>query len=329
MAKKKKNQHSHPRMNQQEYEVKYGPPPVIAHHGKSEFEGASPLPGWGVGPGRHSANVWIGATGNQQGYMAYYSVYNRKPPIYLSPNKTSIPLSTSKTAPPTSKGAPPPVKQINYYPDPLPGYVPPKDTKAPKPKGGQGNLYTPGMKHLSGPRPSGSKPSDRAKVIEQAMGAHRNPGGRTAELGLATTAETKRRSLYTPINPGEALPTLNQVRMNDLLSDSQGHREEQKKLYPITHPTARQADHSAREETFLGDMVMGRMLKEARINSLLEKTKAGDLANEMSLNNLIEKSMSERSKIEKLLRGSGDYKERTAELLNSTPKPKKKKKKKK
>jgi len=124
-------------------------------------------------------------------------------------------------------------------------------------------------------------------------------------------------------------PTLKQVRIDDLLSDSQRHREEQEKLYPITLPTARQADHSAREETFLGDMVMGRMLRKARINSLLEKTKAGDLANEMSLNNLIEKSMSERSKIEKLLRGSGDYKERTAELLNSTPKPKKKKKKKK
>jgi len=327
MAKKKKKQHRHPE-TQQEYEAKYGPPPVIAHHGKSEFEGASPLPGWGVGPGIHSATVWIGATGNQPGYMADYSVYNRKPPIYLSPNLTSIPHSTSKKAPPA-------VEQRDYYPEPLPGYVPPPDTKAPPPskttpktKGGQGNLYTPGMKHLSGPRPSGSKPDDRAKVIEQAMGAHRNPGGRTAELGLATAAETKRRSLYTPINPGEALPTLKQVRINDLLSDSQGHREEQKKLYPITHPTAGYADHSAREETFLGDMVMGRMLKEARINSLLEKTRAGDLANEMSLNNLIEKSMSERSKIEKLLRGSGDYKERTAELLNSTPKPKKKKKKK-
>jgi len=100
MAKKKK-QHRHPK-TQQEYEAKYGPPPVIAHHGKSEFEGASPLPGWGVGPGIHSATVWIGATGNQPGYMADYSVYNRKPPIYLSPNLTSIPHSTSKKAPPAS-----------------------------------------------------------------------------------------------------------------------------------------------------------------------------------------------------------------------------------
>jgi len=214
--------------------------------------------------------------------------------------------------------ASPPVNQRNYYPNPLPGYVPPPDIKAPptsnttpKPKGGKGD-----------PK------SDRAKVIEQAMGAHHNPGGRTAELGLAAAAEAKRRSLYTPINPGEALPTLKQVRINDLLSDSQGHREEQKKLYPITHPTAVYDDHSARVDRFLGDTVMGGVLKEARINSLLEKTRAGDLANEMSLSNLIEKSMSERSKIEKLLRSSGDYKERTAELLNSTPKPKKKKKKK-
>jgi len=295
---------------------KHGPPPVPT---------SSPLPGWGVGPGLWSRTTGMMEKDGETAYKAYVTKWE-PPRGYYDENLAVTPSA--------SRGAPPPVKQRNYYPNPLPGYVPPPDIKAPptskttpKTKGGQGNLYTPGMKHLSGPRPSGSK-SDRAKVIEQAMGAHHNPGGRTAELGLAAAAEAKRRSLYTPINPGEALPTLKQVRINDLLSDSQGHREEQKKLYPITHPTAVYDDHSARVDRFLGDTVMGGVLKEARINSLLEKTRAGDLANEMSLSNLIEKSMSERSKIEKLLRSSGDYKERTAELLNSTPKPKKKKKKK-
>jgi len=155
MAKKKK-QHRHPK-TQQEYEAKYGPPPVIAHHGKSEFEGASPLPGWGVGPGIHSATVWIGATGNQPGYMADYSVYNRKPPIYLSPNLTSIPHSTSKKAPPTSKTTPPPKGGK------APTTSKTTPTPTPKPKGGKVD-------------PKGGKvdpKSDRAKVIEQAMGAHR------------------------------------------------------------------------------------------------------------------------------------------------------------
>ena len=133
--------------------------------------------------------------------------------------------------------------------------------------------------------------------------------------------------------PPEVLQTAKErpsrTMIDDLLSDSQRHREEQEKLYPITHRTSRHVDYSAKVDTLLGDTLTGRMLKEARINSLLKKTEAGDLANKMSLNNLIEKSMSERSKIEKLLRSPEDYKERVAELLNSTPKPKKKKKKKK
>lgn len=157
---------------------KHGPPPVPT---------SSPLPGWGVGPGLWSRTTGMMEKGGTQAYRATVTRYEPPPQGYYDKNlavtpSTSRGAPTSKKAPPTSKKAPPPVEQINYYPDPLPGYVPPKDTKAPptsnttpKTKGGQGNLYTPGMKHLSGPRPSGSKPDARAKVIKKAMNAHRNP----------------------------------------------------------------------------------------------------------------------------------------------------------
>jgi len=149
MAKKKKKK-------------KNGPPPVPT---------SSPLPGWGVGPGLWSRTTGMMEKDGKTAYKAYVTKWE-PPRGYYDENLAVTPSA--------SRGAPPPVKQRNYYPEPLPGYVPPPPTNAPptsnttptpKPKGG--NAPPPSN---TTPKPKGGKgdpKTDRAKVIEQAMGAHR------------------------------------------------------------------------------------------------------------------------------------------------------------